>query len=74
MYQTYKISLLYFSYETTTNVKYKQDQTLPGITICFPKESFINNTLKSNFTRTYQYGNRTYTHYDDDKFNTLPTG
>src|ERR1700743_2057718 len=51
MYQTYKISLLYFSYETTTNVKYESSATLtlPAITVCFDKEALIRPEFVKNF-------------------------
>ena len=41
VYQTFKISELYFSYETTTNVRYETEKlvNLPGITICYDKKS-----------------------------------
>src|ERR1700753_965590 len=39
VYQSLRISELYFSYETITNVKYETQNTinLPGITICYSK-------------------------------------
>jgi len=48
MYQTYKISLLYFSYETTTNVKYESNHaeiTYSGITLCIFKHSIYQDNL-----------------------------
>ena len=60
VYQSLRISELYFSYETITNVKYETENTLdlPGITICYNKliqlkheareelEQFSNETEK----------------------------
>lgn len=42
-YQITRISSIYFSYETTTNVKYEFEKmvSLPGITICFKKEYIL---------------------------------
>ena len=50
-YQSYKISKIYFSYETTTDFKYENDYRidLPGITICQPKLTQIDNDTKLKF-------------------------
>src|ERR1700712_4841696 len=39
VYQSYKISELYFRYETTTNVRYEKENQidLPAITMCYGK-------------------------------------
>src|SRR5882672_3415464 len=51
MYQTYKISELYFGYQTTTDVKYELEATvtLPAITLCMNKAS----ALKQDFIQNY---------------------
>ena len=48
VYQSLRISELYFSYETITNVKYEMQNTLdlPGITICYDKLNQIKNQEK----------------------------
>ena len=51
VYQTFKISELYFSYETTTNVRYEtEDQfDLPAISICYNKMTQIKDQLIGEF-------------------------
>src|SRR5882757_4357753 len=56
VYQTYKISLLYFSYETTTNVRYETSDGKildTSVTVCPDKEYFV---VKS---RNFSNGNLT---------------
>src|SRR5882757_3659859 len=51
VYQTYKISLLYFSYETTTSVTFVDNwayETAPAITLCVNKIS--NSGVEDNRT------------------------
>ena len=45
VYQSMRISELYFSYETITNVKYEDEPwiELSGLTICYPKISQVTN-------------------------------
>jgi hypothetical protein len=56
LYQIYEISVIYFSYETTTDVRYEDEAItqLPAITFCVPKVSMIKkeylNQLVSNLT------------------------
>ncbi|CAG2101116.1 unnamed protein product [Medioppia subpectinata] len=47
-YQVYKISVLYFSYTTTTSVSYQKVSTIsmPGISICFNKESLLREEYR----------------------------
>ena len=54
VYQIYDMSKIYFSYRTSTNVKYKTNSRieLPGITICYNKlDQLINGQLKSKLNR-----------------------
>jgi hypothetical protein len=56
LYQIYEISVIYFSYETTTDVRYEDEvmTQLPAITFCVPKVSMIKKgyfkKLVSNLT------------------------
>src|ERR1700744_2356581 len=57
MYQTYRICELYFSYETTTSVKYKLEDKInvPGLTLCFEKST----VLKQDFIIKHNINNMT---------------
>ena len=62
VYQSFKISELYFTYETTTNVKYEEESSveLPGITICYR----LLSQVKTAFTkRIFNYNDTN--HYND---------
>ena len=50
VYQTYKLSSIYFSYETTTFVRYESDgeKTLPAITICYMKYHQLGDQIWNN--------------------------
>ena len=63
VYQSLKISELYFSYETITNVKYETHNTidLPGITICVSKLSQITDEYREEL---FQQSNDTNIHLD----------
>ncbi len=53
IFHSFKISELYFSYETTTNVKYEDEKQIdvPGITICVNKlTELLNETHKMIYT------------------------
>src|SRR5882757_5027996 len=50
VYQTYKISLLYFSYETTTNVVFTANDdhsTDPALTLCTVKRNIYGYDTKN---------------------------
>src|SRR5882757_286843 len=52
VYQTYKISLLYFSYETTTDVRFEWDSnpiTHQTITVCLDKRDLIRHLLRLKY-------------------------
>ena len=51
VYQSLRISKLYFSYETITNVKYESENRidLPGITFCYNKLNQIKHEYKAKF-------------------------
>ena len=53
VYQCFDISMIYFSYKTSTNVKY-ESQTfvdIPGVTLCYDKLEQINDHIR---TQLYQ--------------------
>ena len=47
VYQMYNLNVIYFSYETTTNVRYETqtDTYLPAITVCYEKRHQIKNEI-----------------------------
>ena len=49
VYQMYNLNVIYFSYETTTNVRYETqtDTYLPAITMCYRK--WIQNNYHAQF-------------------------
>jgi len=68
LFQITRISQIYFSYQTTADVKYEFDNmiSLPGITVCFKKEfimrkekiiekfaAFVNETSSSDHLLAY---------------------
>ena len=52
--QITQISEIYFSYETTTDVKYEDEDPiqLPALTICGPKMYFVNELYYTKFNQT----------------------
>ena len=58
VYQTYKLSSIYFSYETTTFVRYESDgeKTLPAITVCYNKYLQLKDEFKKKIA-----------HFDNNK-------
>ena len=70
VYQSLRISELYFSYETITNVKYETHNTidLPGITICYNKKLQVRDEYKDllyynsrNQKNPFEFFNKNYT-------------
>ena len=51
VYQMYNLNVIYFSYETTTNVRYETqtDTYLPAITVCYEKRNQIKNEFLDMF-------------------------
>ena len=51
VYQMYNLNVIYFSYETTTNVRYETqtDTYLPAITVCYEKRLQIKNEFLDMF-------------------------
>ena len=64
VYQTYKISELYFGYQTTTNVRYDKSTngtiSYPAFTICVEKVNLVNRSLVQNISGKHinEYLNR----------------
>ena len=57
VYQMYNLNVIYFSYETTTNVRYETqtDTYLPAITVCYEKRHQIKNEFLDKFNgNTYK--------------------
>ena len=55
VYQCFDISMIYFSYNTSTNVRY-ESQTfvdIPGVTVCYYKLEQISDKLKSEIDKKY---------------------
>jgi len=52
IYQFYKLSSIYFSYKTTTNVVYELEKivSFPAITICFDKFALVKNDSEYSLT------------------------
>ena len=52
--QITQISEIYFSYETTTDVKYEFEDPiqLPALTLCGPKKYFVNKVYYTKFNQT----------------------
>jgi len=59
IYQTYKISVLYFSYQTSTNVNYVPQmidhKTHPAITFCMYTSDAIKIQYPDNYSSYYMY-------------------
>ena len=51
VYQMYNLNVIYFSYETTTNVRYETqtDTYLPAITVCYEKRHQIKDEILDMF-------------------------
>ena len=52
VYQMFNLNVIYFSYETTTNVKYEtqSEPYLPAITLCYDRDFQLKDEFISNHT------------------------
>ena len=54
VYQMFNLNVIYFSYETTTNVRYEVEPYLPAIIICYDKWNQFNDEFINKFESDYR--------------------
>ena len=55
VYQMFNLNVIYFSYETITNVRYEtqRETYLPAITICYEKLDQFSDNILGKFNGTF---------------------